>query len=406
MKPNMVLKPVADEKGMVLVVGLLLIAVLAILGTTAFLNSTTDMKISSNYKTNNEAFYIAEAGTERAREHLRSNVAGGSSVSALLSARVGNNGALSDSSDVTCFYTNGTWASDDVPYITNTSFGAGNYRVYLTNSSTDGVTSTTDTDEEVTLTSFGFGPSNSLAIISEVVKKLTLPPLPGAIVLPGPNVNFQGGNSNASSVAGGPESAVTLTSDVARESVVNQLTSISRLDNYTCNAGVGNCVNNESATIDPGWTSVSNLENIYNTLKSVADVAVTGNVTLTEAQVGTTSDRKIVVIDGNATLGPVNGAGILIVTGQLTLSGNFNYHGLILCIGQGNLLRNGGGNGDITGAIVVAKTRDTSNTKLTTLGNPTYNTAGGGNSDIVYDASQTSLPPASALFVKKSWKRL
>ena len=57
-----------NEKGMVLVVGLLLIVVLMLLGTTAVLTSTTDMKISSNYKSGSQAFYIAEAGIEREGE--------------------------------------------------------------------------------------------------------------------------------------------------------------------------------------------------------------------------------------------------------------------------------------------------------------------------------------------------
>ena len=56
----------SDEKGMVLVVGLLLIVVLLLLGTTAVMTSTTDMKISSNYKTSNQAFYVAEAGIQEA----------------------------------------------------------------------------------------------------------------------------------------------------------------------------------------------------------------------------------------------------------------------------------------------------------------------------------------------------
>lgn len=59
-------KAVANERGMVLVVALLLIAALILLGTTAVMTSTTDMKISTNYKTGNQAFYAAEAGIQEA----------------------------------------------------------------------------------------------------------------------------------------------------------------------------------------------------------------------------------------------------------------------------------------------------------------------------------------------------
>ena len=264
----------------------------------------------------------------------------------------------------------------------------------------------------MTLTSFAQGPSNSLAIVQQVVEKLALPPLPGAIVLPGPGVNFQGVHSNASSVEGGVETAVTLTSEASRVAVVTNLTSIGRLGNYTCNTPP--CINNESAMIDPIWNSAAALENLYNELMSIADVVVgtPGTTTiLTAAQVGTTANRKIVVVNGNAVLGPVNGAGILIVTGQLILNENFNYHGFIMCIGQGNLLRNGGGNGDIHGSILVAKTRDSSNHILPGLGttssgqtlNSDYDTNGGGNSYITYDPNQFNMPPG-VVFVKRSWK--
>ncbi|MBU4581805.1 MAG: pilus assembly PilX N-terminal domain-containing protein [Proteobacteria bacterium] len=397
-----------DEKGMILVVSLMMISALLLLGTTAVMTSTTDMKINSNYKTSTQALYIAEAGIEVARGQLRN--LGGSTLSQILAARAGANGSLSNSANSANFYTNSAFVSDDLPYVAQTSFGGGTYRVYLTNAATltgvspvETVTSTTDTDLRVTLTSFGQGPNNSLVVVQEVVKQLTLPPLPGAIVLPGPGVAFNGGNSNASGVDGMSESAITLTSAASQTAVVNNLTSINRIDNYTCSSPP--CINNEAATIDPTWNSVSGIEGLYNTLMSMADVVTTGTTTLTAAQVGTTANRKIVVVNGDATLGPVDGAGILIVTGQLSLYGNFNYKGLIMCIGQGNLFRYGGGNGDIEGAILVARTRDASNNLLTTLGDSTYNTNGGGNSDIIYNGANTSLPTAARPFIKQSWKQ-
>lgn len=65
---------ISDERGMVLVVGLLLIVVLSLLGTTAVIVSTTDLKISSNYKTSNQAFYAAEAGVEETRARLKGSL--------------------------------------------------------------------------------------------------------------------------------------------------------------------------------------------------------------------------------------------------------------------------------------------------------------------------------------------
>jgi hypothetical protein len=401
-----------DEKGMVLVLGLLLVAVLSLVGTTAVMTSTTDMKINSNYKSGAQAFYIAEAGIERARAQLM--ILGSTTLSQALAASRGANNQLSDSTDVANFFANGAFVTDDVPYIADTSFGAGTYRVYLTNDPLEGVTSATDANSRVTLTSFGQGPNNSLAVVQAVVKKLTLPPLPGAIVLPGPGVSFQGGLHSGSKFNGTIASVIALTSDAARSAVIANLTAIGNLDKYTCNSSP--CINNVSGTIDPTWTSVNGIEELYRSLMSIADTVVgttTGSTatttTLTSTQVGNALDRKIVIVNGNAIYDNIynDGAGILVVTGQLILRRNADYKGLILCIGQGIVLAEGWDHGDITGSLLVAKTRDASNNLLATLGNPTYDLRSDQETDTNYSPSEIAagLPAAQQRFIKKSWKK-
>jgi Tfp pilus assembly protein PilX len=82
-----------------------------------------------------------------------------------------------------------------------------------------------------------------------------------------------------------------------------------------------------------------------------------------------------------------NGTGILVVTGTLTCSGNTSYNGLIFVIGQGHLVGNGGGNGSYTGAIFLAKTKDSAGNPLATLGEPIYDWNGGGGNGLTYDGS-------------------
>src|SRR5258705_11847665 len=62
-------------------------------------------------------------------------------------------------------------------------------------------------------------------------------------------------------------------------------------------------------------------------------------------------------VDGDCTLSDLtpNAGGLLIVTGTLTHSGNAGFDGLILVLGQGDYERNGNGNLNTLGAIVVAK---------------------------------------------------
>ncbi len=63
-----------NEKGMVLVTALLLLAALIILGTTAVMQTSTDLRISSNYKTNRQAFYDADAGVQYVLKSLASDL--------------------------------------------------------------------------------------------------------------------------------------------------------------------------------------------------------------------------------------------------------------------------------------------------------------------------------------------
>ena len=42
-----------------------------------------------------------------------------------------------------------------------------------------------------------------------------------------------------------------------------------------------------------------------------------------------------------------SGSGILLVEGNLTMSGTPNFNGLILVIGKGSVTKNGGGNGTL-----------------------------------------------------------
>ena len=89
-------------------------------------------------------------------------------------------------------------------------------------------------------------------------------------------------------------------------------------------------------------------------------------------------------VDGDCTLS--NGSGFLVVTGTLTMRGNTNFRGVILVLGTGILVRNGGGNGDILGGITIARFNRTSGGFLA----PTFTTSGGGNSNVQYDSQSVS----------------
>lgn len=95
---------------------------------------------------------------------------------------------------------------------------------------------------------------------------------------------------------------------------------------------------------------------------------------------GTATEPAFTFVDGDCDLD--GGGGLLIVTGTLRMQGNPNFNGLILVLGAGRVERDGGGEGDIYGAIAVARFNSTGGFLP-----PHFETAGGGNSTMKYDSS-------------------
>ena len=101
---------------------------------------------------------------------------------------------------------------------------------------------------------------------------------------------------------------------------------------------------------------------------------------------GTANNPVVDYVAGDVSFsGNVQGYGILLVTGTLNMGGNFSWNGVVLAIGKGVAVFNGGGNGQINGTIIAAKTRDSSGNLLNTLGSPSVTWTGGGGNGVHYD---------------------
>ncbi|HLM25160.1 MAG TPA: hypothetical protein VK274_08895, partial [Pyrinomonadaceae bacterium] len=107
------------------------------------------------------------------------------------------------------------------------------------------------------------------------------------------------------------------------------------------------------------------------------------------------SDGVLTFVDGDLTLGPGNpsGQGTLIVTGKLTLDGNFNWNGVIMVLGAGDVLRSGAGHGNIYGAMFVAKFAKVG-LSSDVFEAPTFDTNGGGSANIQYSCSAIDMAKA------------
>ena len=136
------------------------------------------------------------------------------------------------------------------------------------------------------------------------------------------------------------------------------------------------------------------------TIHSLASVARASGRFFPSGQQPTTfgdvvTAQGITFCDGNCTFSG-NGGGIMVVTGKLTLHGNFSFNGLIIVTGRDGVDRSGGGTGTVQGNIVVSpyvgsRVEDGIDPALTaTFLSPQYNLSGGGDSTVVYNSKSVA----------------
>jgi hypothetical protein len=135
-------------------------------------------------------------------------------------------------------------------------------------------------------------------------------------------------------------------------------------------------------TLPPEWQDCEMMHDAVYTLQDLADHT---------ALQGSYSPGDITFIDGDVSVGPTDsGSGTLVVTGTLTIDGNADWDGLILVIGVGQVLRSGGGSGNISGAIVVADVAGpdsifgNSDDCQNGFESPDFTVNGNGNSNVEY----------------------
>jgi hypothetical protein len=124
------------------------------------------------------------------------------------------------------------------------------------------------------------------------------------------------------------------------------------------------------------------------------------------------SDCPTIVVNGDLNLPAVSGCGILLVTGNLSMQGNYTWDGPVFVIGANgyngttSFTGGGGGGGIINGSLFVAQDKNLDGTLRTTLGTPTVSfqiTGGGGNgiqynscySDAMLSALNLSMPASN-----------
>ncbi len=268
------------------------------------------------------------------------------------------------------------------------------------------------------VTSLAITPQGSRRMGQYEVAALNINPPPAALGLNGPSASFSprpssnnyfinGNDSGAAgyTAAGGtgtctPSGAASVpgisTGDAAGVVTIDgQLTTNpDHSGNYTGAGGTPSVVNAGSGgtgAFSGAWSNPSELDGLVASLAAVADTTYScgiGAPCSPAGNVGTNANPQITFVDGDFNYGNASGAGVLVVTGTLSFTGNANFNGLVLVIGQGIMTESGGGNGGFNGSIFVADTRSHSSpySLLGSLGTPTYSWNGAGTSDIQYNS--------------------
>jgi len=250
------------------------------------------------------------------------------------------------------------------------------------------------------LKSYGFGPQGAEKRLELMISRANLDfESPAGFTMKGPDdcsgVSFDTGSSGAKWYSG---------VDNAGKEPQRPAFAVSQCDKDSVNAGIVK----HDTVVDPEIGILGDADTLPGTvetpsfldsadkarayLQGLQDKAKSLNRLFTGPKTiaDSTTSGKFTFVEGDCTLD--SGSGFLVVTGTLTLRGNPNFNGVILVLGEGKLLRDGGGNGDIFGAITIAAFNRTSGGFTT----PTFHTNGGGNSTIQYDSSALNMGIASA----------
>jgi Tfp pilus assembly protein PilX len=364
-----------SQKGFLLVAALTLLSALTLLGTTAYLLSSTDIKIGGNFKNQQMALQVAMAGAERARqafrlENLSSSDSGSFSDELNSATRKGANGVLNGYSTTT----------DDQAIASGTLNGV-SYLAYLTNDSADGTSNTTDANGKVLITSVATGPNTSKARVEIVVQVNT-----GAAS--SPSVVYSKGDVT------GNGSSLTINGNDS----CSQATALSPI--YTKDPATTNLNGNPTMSGSPSTPQHGTLDiDVQGLIDSLRPSTTT---TLTEDQNGTAygssnnyvtvySDTNDPANNQGLKLQNVTGYGILLVKGDLTLGGGFNWNGLIYVTGSVTMNGGGGAGINVYGQIYSGTS------------SVTDVTVNGGNT-LGYDSCKVKKALASQAFKVVSWK--
>jgi hypothetical protein len=363
----------ASERGAALITTLLLSALVLMAGSTLIL--TTSMSATTTLMSTAElqAFYGAEAGLQAALNVLRGNVNPDAAIDASTMMSFRNAVTLATSNLPTDTSTDSrlsAWLdydatyTDRVPLTTGYTLESGiAYKVVITDP--DNTAAPTDPSRLI-IEATGYGPRGATKRLQLMVQRYAIDfNLPAAVTLRGAD------DGSAPTIDTGSSGAKEY-SGVDNAGVEAQTPSFAIVasDLAEMQAGIKKPDTVEDPDIgildvdDPGALPSVETPPFLQTADAARSFLDSSEALARKesryfnslpADIGTPASPKFTFVDGDIADLPTGGAGLLICTGTLTASGNPSFNGAILVLGEGEVYRDGGGNGNILGGIIVAK---------------------------------------------------
>jgi hypothetical protein len=245
------------------------------------------------------------------------------------------------------------------------------------------------------VTSMAVTPSGSRRVGQYEVSAFNIAPPPAGLSLDGPTPNFGTPNSNNAGIDGTDQSGTPpavpngCTTNLGNQPAIGTDNAADAASVLSQTKRPGNFTGSTPAITDQGpaltnWNTPAELNALVSEMSDVADVTCPSvSPKCSSGTYGTVAAPQITYVNGDFSMsGGNSGAGVLVVTGTLTISGNMQFNGLILVIGAGNMVINGGGNGTIYGEVFVANTTGVGGA----LGSPSFSWNGGGKASVYYNS--------------------
>lgn len=382
-----------SQRGAALITVLMMSTLMLATGGALVLVTGLSNRTAIDATAERQAYYSAESGIQDTLNVLRGNVnpqgsmpAGTkisfrSAVTPLLSNRPGDTSTAARLSGWMNYSYAGAGGDDRVPLTAN--YSPLNGLAYsVTVSDPDNTPVLAGEPSRLLIRVRGYGPKGAEKRLEAIIRRTTFDYSPPAmLMMRGADdcaaMNFTIGESNAKDYSGHDRSgggvlpafgstcdgdlAIEETSD-AKETVENP--KAAKFDNPSL----------------PVWLRSANDARAFVEEQRAEAIRQGRYFTSYDGYAGTATQPAFTFVDGDCELD--GGGGLLIVTGTLRMSGNPNFNGLILVLGAGRVERDGGGEGDVYGAIAVARFNATGGFLP-----PFFNTAGGGTSTMRYDST-------------------